>query len=102
MDVHLLSSAAIPPFQTWMSETFPGSKLIESHSDHMKYEIPKNINGVIQTMSYMFRVVEREKSNLQIAEYSLSETTLEQVSDSKLGCQTHVDQDIMSYVVVMC
>lgn len=79
MDVHVVTTADVEPFNTWIQETFPGSRLIEAHSEHLKYEIPKNINGRLQSIGNMFRAVENQKKNLNVQEYSLSETTLEQI-----------------------
>ena len=75
----------------WKSETvheqivsffegsFEDAKLIERHDSKVKYSVPKSEDT---RLSNLFETVERNKDRLRIAEYSVSQTTLEQIFNS--------------------
>ena len=52
----------------------PGAVLDESHSGQMKYQLPEGMQ-----LSRLFRAIEGKKAELEIEDYSVSQTTLEQV-----------------------
>jgi len=58
----------------FIRHTFPGAVAVEVHPSAVKYRIPKQHN-----FSTMFQLLESNRQNLRIREYSLSETTLEQI-----------------------
>lgn len=61
---------------SYVSNLFKDSKLVESFSDRLVFEIPqKDVSSVAQC----FRNLEKAKRDLSIIEYSFSQTTLEQV-----------------------
>lgn len=60
----------------YVKNLFNDSKLVESFSDRLVFEIPqKDVSSVAQC----FRNLEKAKRDLNIVEYSFSQTTLEQV-----------------------
>jgi len=66
-------------FQQFMFNQFPGSSVMEIHADYIKYRVPKvNPNGRL-TFANMFRIMEANKDQFAIKEYSVSEATLEQI-----------------------
>eukprot|EP01006_Ploeotia_vitrea_P010395 TRINITY_DN26993_c0_g1_i1.p1 TRINITY_DN26993_c0_g1~~TRINITY_DN26993_c0_g1_i1.p1 ORF type:complete len:1759 (+),score=157.69 TRINITY_DN26993_c0_g1_i1:43-5319(+) len=58
----------------FMSAEFPGYKLVEHHLARMTFELPGN-----QKLSNIFAIIEANKSALDIQDYGVSQTTLEQV-----------------------
>ena len=60
----------------FVNATFPGATIVDEHSTMINFEIPKTS---ISKLSVAFRTMESEKANLQIADYALSQSTLEQV-----------------------
>jgi hypothetical protein len=52
----------------------PGAVLDESHSGQFKYSLPHGLQ-----LSRLFRAVEQRKGDLEVEDYSISQTTLEQV-----------------------
>ncbi|XP_026281728.1 cholesterol transporter ABCA5 isoform X3 [Frankliniella occidentalis] len=60
----------------YVTNLFKDSKIVESFSDRLVFEIPqKDVSSVAQC----FRNLEKAKRDLNIIEYSFSQTTLEQV-----------------------
>jgi len=66
-------------FEQFMLNQFPGSGLIEIHSDYVKYRVPKVTQNGRLSFANMFRIMEANKEQLAIKEYSVSEATLEQI-----------------------
>jgi len=66
-------------FQQFMFNQFPGSSVIEIHSDYIKYRVPKVNQSGRLTFANMFRTMEANKEQFAIKEYSVSEATLEQI-----------------------
>lgn len=61
--------------KTFVQAKFPNSVLLESQDNNFKFLLPKeNIS-----LAYLFKLVESEKASLQIIEYAISETSLEQI-----------------------
>lgn len=59
----------------FMFRVFPNSKLEEEHLTRVKYSIPvKDFS-----LSQVFGALEREKERLGLEDYSVSQSTLEQV-----------------------
>ncbi|XP_019855200.1 PREDICTED: ATP-binding cassette sub-family A member 3-like [Amphimedon queenslandica] len=61
--------------EQFINKTFPGSILLEHHQSSVTYQIPAE--GV--NWSSLFRKVEENKEQLGIIDYSVSQTTLDQV-----------------------
>ena len=59
----------------FIEQTFPGSTLKDMHHGYVHYQI-KNTN---LTWSRLFGTMERARESYQIEDYSVSQTTLEQV-----------------------
>ncbi|XP_078344110.1 phospholipid-transporting ATPase ABCA3-like [Oculina patagonica] len=59
----------------FVANTFPGAQLMDSHSGILHYQI--NTEGL--SWSYIFGQLERNRAALNIVDYSVSQTTLEQV-----------------------
>eukprot|EP00457_Paulinella_chromatophora_P000142 gb/GEZN01000142.1/.p1 GENE.gb/GEZN01000142.1/~~gb/GEZN01000142.1/.p1 ORF type:complete len:1985 (+),score=306.96 gb/GEZN01000142.1/:58-6012(+) len=58
----------------WIKDLSSECVLIEAHGGSIKYRLPQNL-----TLAKMFRLVEANKERLGILEYSLAETSLEQI-----------------------
>jgi hypothetical protein len=54
---------------------FPGSSLVERHSSKLRFKLP----NTGQPLGQLFRKVEERKDELNISEYSLSQTTVEEI-----------------------
>ena len=59
----------------FMQTTFPGAYLIEEHQGYLQYQIVQND----VKLSHMFGVLEDKRTELGIIDYSVSQTSLEQV-----------------------
>ena len=57
--------------------TFPGSDLLERHGEFFTYRI--RVDAAATKLSALFATFEARKDDLSIAEYSLSQTSLEQI-----------------------
>ncbi|XP_015769367.1 PREDICTED: ATP-binding cassette sub-family A member 3-like [Acropora digitifera] len=66
---------AITNAQNFVIQTFPGSRLLENHNGVLHFQIESD--GL--KWSYIFGMLERNKAALNIVDYSVSQTALEQV-----------------------
>jgi hypothetical protein len=69
--------------------------LIEEHATLLNYEIPRSS---IQHLSQAFRILEQNKARLQIDDYCLSQSTLEQVSYSLLSLPSFLPGSWIYYI----
>ena len=60
----------------FFDEHFPGNQLLERHDSKLRYSVPKTETT---RLSSLFSVFEDNKQELDISEYSVSQTTLEQI-----------------------
>ncbi|KAK3749276.1 hypothetical protein QZH41_016042, partial [Actinostola sp. cb2023] len=67
-------AAAVAKAKTFIEQTFQGAYLMESHSGMLTYQI---INDNL-TWSQIFGHLEKNRESLNIVDYSVSQTTLEQ------------------------
>lgn len=58
-----------------LTQSFSQVELIEQCSDFFKFRMPRDD----QTIGYLFGIVEQKKAELNISEYSVSQTSLEQI-----------------------
>jgi ATP-binding cassette subfamily A (ABC1) protein 3 len=66
----------------FMTTIYPGSVVRERQGLKLRYEVPHTIQGTKLRLSGMFKTMEKEKVRLNLQEYSLSQTSLEQVFNS--------------------
>jgi ABC-type multidrug transport system ATPase subunit len=71
----------------FMQNEFPGAVLRESQRSRVRYEVPSKIDGRDVKLSKMFGLLERQKAALGLQEYSLSQTSLEQIFNGFAGQQ---------------
>jgi energy-coupling factor transporter ATP-binding protein EcfA2 len=69
----------------FVTSTFPGSTLSERHGEFFSYRVLANTAST--RLSSIFAVFESNKGALQVAEYSLSQTSLEQIFNSMAAQQ---------------
>ena len=62
--------------KTFVIELFPGASIMEQFSERVQYKVPKSD---VTSLAKVFSALEEGKSTLDIAEYSFSQSTLEQV-----------------------
>ena len=62
------------PLKQYIQATFPDSILKEEHQAMVTYQIPSGISW-----AYVFGSIERAKEQMNIEDYSVTQTTLEQV-----------------------
>eukprot|EP01006_Ploeotia_vitrea_P052557 TRINITY_DN67703_c4_g1_i7.p1 TRINITY_DN67703_c4_g1~~TRINITY_DN67703_c4_g1_i7.p1 ORF type:complete len:613 (-),score=314.03 TRINITY_DN67703_c4_g1_i7:62-1711(-) len=65
----------------WVRDTFPGAELIERHASNLKYRVPRGdaeADGS-SALPSIFEAIEANRKQVGISEYSVSETTLEQI-----------------------
>lgn len=62
----------------FMARHFPGCALLEHHSDMFRYTVP----SLPSRIGAVFALLEAHKQELHIREYSISQTTLEQIFNS--------------------
>ncbi|EDO28092.1 predicted protein [Nematostella vectensis] len=65
--------------QQFVSSTFPGAQLLESHNGMLTYQI----NSTELSWSRIFGELERNRASLNIVDYSVSQTSLEQVNNAR-------------------
>ena len=58
-----------------LCEQFPSVEILEHYNDYFKLRIPKGE----KTIGFVFGFIEAQKADLKISEYSVSQTTLEQI-----------------------
>jgi hypothetical protein len=58
-----------------LCEQFPSVEILEHYNDYFKLRIPKGD----KTIGFVFGFIEGQKQALKISEYSVSQTTLEQI-----------------------
>ncbi|XP_077983290.1 phospholipid-transporting ATPase ABCA3-like [Glandiceps talaboti] len=63
------------PIKDFVTQAFPVSKLLEEHMGMLHYQIDDNT----LTWSYIFGQIEGNKEQLQLIDYSVSQTSLDQV-----------------------
>ncbi|XP_066910613.1 phospholipid-transporting ATPase ABCA3-like [Clytia hemisphaerica] len=66
--------SAIPPLKHYIETTFPGSLLKDEHQGYIHYQLKTD-----QSWAQLFGIMERAKQQYNIEDYSVSQTTLEQV-----------------------
>lgn len=57
-------------------EDFKELEIVEQYSDYFKFKVPR-VKG--KTIGYLFGLIEAAKEECQIGEYSVQQTTLEQI-----------------------
>jgi hypothetical protein len=75
VEMKLARAHSLETLHQFMSLTFPGSKLEEEHLTRVKYSVPVNDF----TLSQVFGALEEERERLGLEDYSVSQSTLEQV-----------------------
>ena len=75
MEMRLKRAHSLETLHQFMSLMFPNSRLEEEHLTRVKYSIPVNDF----TLSQVFSTLEKEKERLGFEDYSVSQSTLEQV-----------------------
>eukprot|EP01059_Diplonema_ambulator_P030974 TRINITY_DN5539_c0_g1_i6.p1 TRINITY_DN5539_c0_g1~~TRINITY_DN5539_c0_g1_i6.p1 ORF type:complete len:1865 (+),score=612.43 TRINITY_DN5539_c0_g1_i6:40-5595(+) len=70
----------------FFASSFPDSKLIESTNHRLTYQMPAG-----QHLSQMFSTIQAARDRLHIVDYSISETSLEQVFIAI--CKKHMEED---------
>jgi hypothetical protein len=76
LEVALKTTQASKEVQSFVQQHFPTAVLIEEHGTLLNFEIPRQ---AIAKLSQAFRLLESNKQRLEIEDYSLSQSTLEQV-----------------------
>lgn len=61
-----------------LTEQFPSVEILEHYNDYYKLRIPRGD----KTIGYVFGFIEGQKQPFKISEYSVSQTTLEQIFQS--------------------
>ena len=72
-----VSTGDLSPLKAYMEETFPGVVLKEQHHNMLQYQLPSHTNV---TLAQVFGQLESVRDQLHIEDYSVSQTTLDQVS----------------------
>lgn len=76
------SNPDLKPVQEFFGLAFPGSVLKEKHRNMLQYQLPSSLSSLAR----IFSILSQSKKQLHIEDYSVSQTTLDQVSPSlKIG-----------------
>lgn len=75
MELKCKSSAALKSLHQFMKLQFPGAILEEEHMLRVKYCLPNRT----QSLSHVFAALEEAKDRLGLEDYSVSQSTLEQI-----------------------
>ena len=67
-------------FKEELSANWADVQIIEQHGDSLKFRLPRqSADGRRTTIGQVFRLIEEVKEKFYIKDYSVSETTLEQI-----------------------
>jgi len=69
-----IDEASVPAVRQFVQATFPGSFIIEEYGKYMAVAL-----GSIASLAKAFDVMVKNKSRLNLADYSIGQTSLEQV-----------------------
>ncbi|XP_038625429.1 phospholipid-transporting ATPase ABCA1 [Tachyglossus aculeatus] len=69
------SSPDLKPVQEFFGLAFPGSVLKEKHRNMLQYQLPSSLSSLAR----IFSILSQNKKRLHIEDYSVSQTTLDQV-----------------------
>ncbi|CAG9318442.1 unnamed protein product [Blepharisma stoltei] len=72
----VISEEIIDKIHEWLKSEFNDVEIIERYGNLSKFKILKQEN---RSVGYLFSVIEEKKQELRISEYSLSQTSLEQI-----------------------
>lgn len=70
------SNPDLKPVQEFFGLAFPGSVLKEKHRNMLQYQLPSSLSSLAR----IFSILSQNKKRLHIEDYSVSQTTLDQVS----------------------
>lgn len=70
------SNPDLKPVQDFFGLAFPGSVLKEKHRNMLQYQLPSSLSSLAR----IFSILSQSKRRLHIEDYSVSQTTLDQVS----------------------
>ena len=79
LDVNVAAGEVQDAFKNELSTHWPSMKVIEQHGDALKFRLPRESQGQRTTIGQVFRLMEMMKEKYNIRNYSVSETTLEQI-----------------------
>jgi hypothetical protein len=74
-----VSNEQQPAFKANLESTWPSITIIEQHGNALKFRIPRESQGQKTTIGQVFRFIEACKAQYDVKDYSVSETTLEQI-----------------------
>lgn len=77
------SNPDLKPVQEFFGLAFPGSVLKEKHRNMLQYQLPSSLSSLAR----IFSILSQSKKRLHIEDYSVSQTTLDQVS---VACQNRI------------
>lgn len=70
------SNPDLKPVQEFFERAFPGSVLKEKHRNMLQYQLPSSLSSLAK----IFSILSQSKEQFHIEDYSVSQTTLDQVS----------------------
>ncbi|KAG3129952.1 hypothetical protein PI126_g20716 [Phytophthora idaei] len=75
--------------QTFFQTKFPGSILAEQQGEHFRFQVPKNRpdSDAVLRPAEIFRALEQSRTDLNVDEYSVSETALEHIFNNMAAQQ---------------
>ena len=79
------SESIAASLNAFIMRTFPGSTLSERHGEFLSFQLA--VDTATTRLSSIFGIFESSKATLQLAEYSLSQTSLEQIFNSMAAQQ---------------
>lgn len=69
-------SPNLKPVKQFMKTTFPNAELKEAHHGYIRYHMPR---AGLPPLSQIFAAVEKERNNLSLEDYSISQTSLDEI-----------------------
>lgn len=73
------------PVMEFIERELPGSTLKEKHRNMLQYQLPTSLTSLAR----IFSLLSKNKEALSIEDYSVSQTTLDQVSNFTQGSDYH-------------
>ncbi|XP_053321852.1 phospholipid-transporting ATPase ABCA1 isoform X2 [Spea bombifrons] len=98
------SNPDLKPVEDFFSQAFPGSVLKEKHRGMLQYQLPSSQSSLAR----IFSTLSKNKKRLHIEDYSVSQTTLDQVfvnfakdqSDDDLSMSLHKNQTVVDVALL--
>lgn len=86
----------LQPVMEFIERELPGSTLKEKHRNMLQYQLPSSLTSLAR----IFSLLSKNKEKISIEDYSVSQTTLDQVSKYSIFCGRNWDVAVLPEVLL--